>query len=68
MGRGCSTCESEEASVHNFNEVKVAFGRLGIDVRIGVILERNVKCTVFEGVWYEQDSADSLQTARTVCC
>jgi len=38
MGQGISTCESEEASIHNFNEVKLTFCRLGIDVRIGVIL------------------------------
>jgi len=67
-GLGCSTCESEEASMHNFNEVKIVFGRLGIDVRIGVILKRNVKWTIFEGLWYEPDSADFLQTARAVCC
>jgi hypothetical protein len=41
-------------------------GDLGIDVRIGVILKRNDKWTIFEGVWYEQDPADSFQTTRAV--
>jgi len=43
-------------------------GDLGRDVRIGMILKRNVKWTVFEGVRYEQDPADSFRTTRAVCC
>jgi len=44
-------------------------GDLGINVRIGVIIKRNVKWTVLKGgVWYEQNPADSFHTKRVVCC
>jgi len=68
MGWGCSTCESEKTSMQNFNEVRRYLGDLSIDGRVGVVLKRNVKWTVFEGVWYEQDPAGSFQTTRAVCC